>query len=76
MSDAERRRRAEDRRRIAVLHKTRLHAVEKDLSPITGAAAVSLVAVLTRESWTATGRQMPEYSRSQVPIRFAPRGSA
>ena len=39
---------------------------------IDGAAAVALVAVLTRESWELAGRHWPEYSRAETPIVFVP----
>jgi len=70
MSSEDRRARAAARRRSAVLHRTRLEPTERDLDPIAGEAAVSLVAVLTRESWSETGAPVPEYSRAAIPIRF------
>lgn len=70
MGDTDRRRRAEARRGVAVLTRTRLKATEHDLSPIAGASAVSLVHALTREGWSEGGRAFPSYSRAEIPIRF------
>jgi len=72
MVDSGRGRRADTRRRKAVLRKTRLQRVESDLSPLTGASAVSLVYTLTRESWTASRKPWPEYDRAHTPVRFVP----
>ena|GEM_PF-7036200 len=62
--------RADARRRSAILIKTTLHAVERDLDSIDGPAAISLVTVLSRESWSTSGAPFPEYLRSAIPIRF------
>ena len=70
MSQAGRKARAKDRRGTTVLHKTRLQAVEHDLSPIDGAEALSLVSRLTIESWSLAGRSMPTYDRAETPCRF------
>ena len=72
MADADRRQRAFARRSRAVLHKTRLSAVEHDLSPICGPEAVSLVQQLTDESWALAGRLQPSYTRENIPYRFVP----
>ena len=72
MDGTERSRRAENRRRKAILRKTRLRSVERDLSYVEGAAAISLVDALTRESWAASGQAWPKYRRSQIPVRFVP----
>lgn len=72
MSDADRTARADARRRRAVLRRTRLERREHDLTPIDGAAALSLVDALTRESWSESGKPLPTYSRTEVPIRFVP----
>jgi hypothetical protein len=72
MDDAERQSRAEDRKRRAVLHKSHLRGVERDLTPVRGADALSLVTRLTRESWGLSGRPLPTYSRRQIPCRFVP----
>ena len=68
----ERRRRAEERRQRAVLHRTTLRAHEEDLDPVTGAAAISLLSQLTRESWRTAGLDVPSYSRQETPYRFVP----
>lgn len=68
----DRRRRAEERRGRAALHKTTLKAVEADLSGVTGAEAISLLSQLTRESWHAAGREIPGYTRADTPYRFVP----
>lgn len=73
MSEADRARRAELRRQTAVLRRTRLTAREEDLDPVDGSAALSLVTVLTRESWSATGEPLPQYAREEIPVRFVPR---
>ena len=67
-----RRRRAEERRRRAVLHKTRLQRRERDLSPVRGEEALSLVTELTLESWSQAGREIPGYGRAETPYRFVP----
>jgi hypothetical protein len=73
MSATDRARRAEARRKSAVLHRTRLRRRELELDPVAGAAAVALVAQLTRESWAEAGLPLPTYTRAEVPIRFVPR---
>lgn len=62
--------RARSRRQVAVLRKTRLQAVEHDLSPIHGAEALSLASRLTLESWALSGRSTPTYGRAETPYRF------
>lgn len=75
MSDMERRLRAEERRRRAVLQRVPLGEVEPDLHPVRGAEAISLVTMLTRESWSLSGRPWPQYPRPATPYRFVPRRS-
>lgn len=70
MSDPDRRARAEERRRRAVLRKARLEPIEADLSPLFGTEAVSLVYRLTTESWALARLDEPTYSREQIPWRF------
>lgn len=41
-----------------------------DLSP---AARVELVAELSARMWELTGRPLPDYSRSEMPVRVVPR---
>lgn len=65
--------RALARQQTAVLHRTHLEAVEHDLHPLAGSEAVSLVAMLTRESWAASGEPFPDYARASIPVRFVPR---
>lgn len=73
MGDADRRQRAEARRARATLSRGTLERHERDLDPIHGEDAVSLVTVLTRESWSEAGLEIPTYPRSRAPIRFVPR---
>lgn len=56
------------------LHKTRL-GEERDLSPVFGDDAVSLLTTLTTEAWALSGRPMPELPRAELPVRFVPRGT-
>ncbi|MEO5580021.1 MAG: hypothetical protein ABIR58_05135 [Gemmatimonadaceae bacterium] len=45
-----------------------------DLSACTTAnERLALVADLTREMWALTGREMPIYSRTQIPVAVVPR---
>ena len=53
-----------------MLHRTQLAPLERDLDPLAGEAAVSLVAALSRESWSASGAAFPDYTRETVPVRF------
>ena len=70
MSDSDRKARAAARLKIATLHRTHLNPIEEDLAPVSGAAAISLVHRLTRESWAMAGLPSPEYSRAAVPVKF------
>ena len=72
MQDVGRRRRAEARRARAVLYKTCLSPRERDLAPVRGPDAVSLVLHLTRESYSLAGLAEPSYAREQIPCRFVP----
>jgi hypothetical protein len=72
MSETDRRARAEVRRRTATLRKAQLSAVEHDADKIRGEAALSLVAALSREAWSAGRRPYPEYTRAEVPVRVVP----
>jgi hypothetical protein len=58
------------RRTRAVLRKAVVQRNERDLSPLAGAEAVSLVWRLTRESWRLAGRDEPVYRRAAIPVRF------
>jgi len=73
MSDADRRERAEARRARVTLHRSKLERRERDLNPVWGAEAISLVTQLTRESWSAAGLEFPSYTRAETPVRFVPR---
>ena len=66
----ERERRAAARRTRAVLCKAVLQRNERDLSPVAGAEAVSLVWRLTCESWRLARRDEPVYRRDAIPVRF------
>jgi hypothetical protein len=72
MADVERRRRAEARRGRTILRKTRLLRREHDLNSLRGPEAVALVARLTAESWSLSGRELPSYTRDTIPVRFVP----
>jgi hypothetical protein len=74
-SDSDRRLRAEQRRRTAILNRTTLGGIEPDPVPLSGPEALSLVERLTRESWSAAGRDFPQYSRENIPVAFTPRRS-
>jgi hypothetical protein len=69
MDDAERKARAEHRRRSAVLVRTTLHD-EQDPHPLCGAEAMNLVWTLTIESWRLAGKEIPPYDRASTPYRF------
>ena len=70
--EAERRARAKARRGAMTLRRGGLQADEHDLSPLSGAEALSLVTRLTREGWSLSGRELPDYARSSIPCRFVP----
>ena len=70
MSDAERKVRAEKRRKSATLVRTTLNLQDRDPHPIRGPEAVSLVWRLTRESWSLGGLENPIYNRASIPHRF------
>jgi hypothetical protein len=72
MDRSTRQARADLRRRMAVLNRTRLARTEPDPTPLNGPDALSLVVRLTRESWTLAGRDFPRYTREQIPVRFVP----
>lgn len=72
MEDLDRKRRAEQRRRTASLHRASLEAVQQDASPLFGLAAISLVQQLTRECWALARKETPAYTRTNTPVRFVP----
>lgn len=55
-----------------VIHKARLGQPEFDFSPIRGAAALSLAARLTIESFSLGGIANVRHARGSVPVRFVP----
>jgi hypothetical protein len=70
MSDREARARA--RRERAVLYRSRLGAGERDLHPLQGVEAISLLTHLTRVSWGWSRSAYPAYERREIPCRFLP----
>ena len=72
MVGGERAARARARRDTAVLHRSRLQAVEHDPTPVRGGDAISLVTRLTEESWSLAGGERPAYGRREIPCRFVP----
>jgi hypothetical protein len=66
----ERSRRARRRREVAVLRKGRVGDGERDLHPVRGGEAISLLTRLTEESWSLAGLPIPSYRRSEIPCRF------
>jgi hypothetical protein len=74
MKRSERTARAELRRKRAILNRTTLSPHEPDPTPVSGVEALALVGRLTREGWSAAGRELPRYSRSEIPVRFVPGG--
>jgi hypothetical protein len=72
MSRDDREARARARREHAVLYRSRLQHVERDLSPVEGAEALSLVTRLTDECWSLAGVARPAYGRREAPCRFVP----
>lgn len=73
MSDLDRKRRAEERSRRMVITRCRLEDSDVDPNPTFGAEAISLAAVLSRESWSMSGQIFPEYSRKDTPYKFVKR---
>ncbi len=71
-SERARRVRAEARRGRATLRRGTLERYEHELQAVTGAEAISLVTRLTVESWSLTGREVPQYARQAIPCRFVP----
>jgi hypothetical protein len=70
MSEFETRARARAARMI--LRKGHLGEPEADLSPVSGAEAISLVQQLTRSSYSLAGQATPKYDRANIPCRFVP----
>lgn len=55
------------------IRRTTVAGQADDPSPTFGAAAVSLVASLTRESRAEAGYAVPSYTRATMPVRFVRR---
>ena len=55
------------------IRKSHLGEPEVDLSPISGADAISLVYRLTRASYSLAGQPEPTYPREHIPCKFVPR---
>lgn len=72
MTTEDRSRRAQRRREVAVLRKGRVQDGERDLHPVRGGDAISLLTRLTEESWSLAGLAKPSYRRSEIPCRFVP----
>ena len=70
MDDRDRRMRAEARHQRVVLRRVLLGAPGPDLDPLHGPDAISMVTLLSRESWALSGRPWPEYERADTPCRF------
>jgi len=70
MEKTERQKRAEERRQRIVITRCRLEDSDIDLNPIFGAEAISLAARLSEEAWLLSGRELPSYSRAEMPVQF------
>jgi len=70
LEKSDRQMRADARRKRMVITRCTLEDSDVDPDPIFGAEAMSLAAVLTRESWSFSGQAFPDYSRSETPYRF------
>ena len=67
-----RQQRAAERSKVMVLHKARLGQPELDLTPVRGAAAVSLATQLTIESFSLARVDSAQHSRAHMTVRFVP----
>lgn len=70
VSYSDRKSRAEQRGRRAVISRHRLGDDEVDHFPVRGVEAISLATRISREAWSLSGRAWPDYSRSDTPYRF------
>lgn len=70
MGEAERKKRAEMRRKRMVITRCKLEDFDIDPNPTFGAEAISLTARLSQEAWLKSGRELPNHKRSEMPIRF------
>ena len=68
--DLDRQRRAEERRRRAVLRKVGFDEQDDAMAVLRGPEALSLVTRLTAEGWSLSGRPWPAYDRATTPYRF------
>jgi hypothetical protein len=68
-----RKQRAARRAETVSIHKGKLGDAPIDFSPVKGAAAISLLTRLTRESFSLARSQAPAYRREEIPVRFVPR---
>lgn len=55
-----------------VVRKTRLGEEDRDLTPVTGPEALSLVTRLTVECWAMRGEPCPPLDRRTLSVRFVP----
>jgi len=68
-ADDERKKRAEERRKTMKIRFTTLDD-QTDPWPVFGTAGVQLAAAITRQIWSFSGREVPTYERSEIPMRF------
>ena len=71
-----RKKRAAERSKVMVLHKTRLGEPEVDFTPVKGEAAISLATQLTVESFSLAGLDGGRHTRDRATVRFVPRTRA
>ena len=64
--------RAKFRAQRMTIRKARLGEPDVDLSPISGAEAISLVRRLTQTSYALSGQPWPTYTRAEIPCKFVP----
>jgi len=67
-SDSEQRRAARGTWRVV---KTTLTAPEQPQAPQSPAAALGMMWQLALDAWSMTGRPLPDYPRSRIPVRLA-----
>lgn len=68
-----RQKRAAERSKVMVLHKTRLGEPEVDFAPVKGAAAISLATQLTVESFSLADLDGGQRAGDPASVRFVPR---
>lgn len=69
--DAERKIRADERRRRMKIRFTTLDD-ETDPWPTRGVEAISLVTQITRSAWNLAGKPWPQYERENMPVTCIP----